>query len=330
MKTLQTKHGDVLFLFHKLQYDFKKELPLAIGPDVYLDMTPQDVLDEASRLLEDNSICPAFCLTSYGGIMNLCLRNPAGKILSPKFNSSNLFFLSITSLRLRAPLEINAMMQLKLGVREKLIESSELFPLMSTYNPDVYASYSSEDIHICEEITKRQIHIDEGEFKRLLSALVLFSQVTCGLSKSFQMSYLVLFVALESLFLSKEDYSKAKILASRVAKFLAKFNFFLPCENPKKAVILKEWLENEYANGRNDLVHGIQDVALSTKCRKRQAQAFGLLHEITRLCILGFLSLENDKLALHSNSSGNQLQRWLDSLDPATGRFLKDQRMWCD
>jgi hypothetical protein len=321
-----TKAGDVLFLFHKLPYDFEENLPLVIGPNVYLDNTPQYVLDEAYRILEDNSICPAFYLTSYGGIMNLCLRNPAAKVGSPEFNSSDLFFLSVIALRLRAPLEIETAMVFELGEHDELIKKCRLSRNKSPHHPDASTRYSPEDISVCKELTERQIHLWKLGYKRFTSALVLFGQVTCGMSESFQMTYLALFAALEALFVPSGN--KATALARRVASFLTNYDFYLPYEDFEKYGTLENWLKNEYENGRNSLTHGVQDVTPWTKYSEPRAQTFGRLHEITRLCILGFMSLDDDKLAFHSESNGRRLQKGLDSLSPATGQFLDGQKMW--
>lgn len=191
------KPDDVFFLFSKLPYDHVQELPLIVGPNVYLDDTPQQVLEEAHRPLDDDSFCTAFHLLNYYSPLNpVCLRNPAAKVWSSKCNPSDLFFIVITVLCLRKPLGIQAVMQFELGNKDGLIKNGQLFIYNSPYFPDTDACYSSNDVHICKDIVARQIEVSVQKYKKSTSALVLFGQVTCGLSKSFQMSYFALFSAL--------------------------------------------------------------------------------------------------------------------------------------
>ncbi|TAJ29923.1 MAG: hypothetical protein EPO64_03465 [Nitrospirae bacterium] len=172
---------------------------------------------------------------------------------------------------------------------------------------------------MAHEIAGRLLHVAQNSYRRLNSAVVLFAQVTCGHSKSLQMAYLALFAALDSLFVPQGN--KAKTLSRRATNFLSHLTF------PGS---LNDWLQREYATGRNDLAHGVQDVVPWTRTRHSRAEAFGRLHEITRLCILGFISLDNSGLALHSASTGQHLQHFLDALDPASGGFIDGQRFWCD
>lgn len=318
--------GDTFLLFHSLPYDFKEDLPLPMGPNVYLDYTPQNVLDAAKPPALADYVYPGYNLEG-SGLTNCCLRSPATTVPQPKIIPSDIFFLSMTALRLRAPLAIEIAGQFELGRQDDLIKNPVLFFLKSPSPSN--ACYSGEDIHVSEELTKRQIYVADNRYTRVTSAIVFFAQVTCGLSWSFQMCYLALFASLEALFVP-EGKNKAAVLACRASNFLSLFKGRRPLDFLDSAGI-QGWLKKEYKDGRSNLVHGVQDVTPWTKSiEPKKVDAFGRLHEITRLCILGFLSLDNDKLALHSNSSGNQLQRWLDSLGPATGRFLKDQRMWCD
>ena len=76
------------------------------------------------------------------------------------------------------------------------------------------------------------------------------------------------------------------------------------------------------------LAHGIHDATFRTKLRPERYQAFGRLHEITRFSLLGFLSMDSEKLKELSKSSGNSLQKKLNNLSPASGYFLKAQKIW--
>jgi len=308
--------GDTFLLFDHLPYDFEEELPISVGPNVYLNDTPQDVLDRADPSLS-GFVLPGYHLTGRG-LTNCCLGSPGTGERPPGLTPNDLFFLAITALRLRAPIGISVAGGFELGPSDELIRKPTLFSLMSAWQPDSSARYVSLDVRLAEQITMRMIHIAQNNCKRITSSLVLFSQVTCGLSKSFQMSYLALFASLEALFAPKGN--KAVTLARRIAQFLAAFDF------PES---LKDWLEREYKMGRNNLAHGLQDVTPWMEDRVATSQVLGRLHEVTRLCLLGFMSLDDKKVALLSRSEGQRLQRELDNLIAASGRFIDGQRMWC-
>ncbi|MDP3919617.1 MAG: hypothetical protein Q8R76_02265, partial [Candidatus Omnitrophota bacterium] len=57
-------------------------------------------------------------------------------------------------------------------------------------------------------------------------------------------------------------------------------------------------------------------------------EAFVRLHEITRLCLLGFLALDDQILKQLSEDSGNSLQRAVSNLSAAKGQYLEGQEMW--
>lgn len=318
MTALSTEPGDVFLLFHTLPYDFEEDLPLAIGPNVYIDSTPLGVLAAADPPSLADYILPGYHLPGLG-LTNCCLRSPTAEVRPPGLGPTDLFFLSITALRLRAPVAIEIAGQFELGRQDELIKNPILFQLKSPWQPDRDARYSGEDVNVAAEIARRLIQVAERNPSRLTSAIVLFSQVTCGLSQSLQMSYLALFATLEALFIPQGD--RAATLACRIARFLSPFEFPVP---------LHDWLRKEYVYGRNNLAHGVQDVVPWTRTRESKAEAFGRLHEVTRLSILSFVSLSNDKLeSLFLRNKRKQLQKELDSLGPVTGRFLEGQRMWC-
>ena len=317
MITTSNMSGDTFLLFHQLPFDFDEDLPLALGPNVYLAATPQDLLDTAEPALTD-FVLPGYHLPGMG-LTNCCLRYPAGSNVLTELEPKDFFFNSITALRLHAPIgiEIAGQFVFKPRPEGEIIENPELFQLVSSWQPIENARYSAKDILLASEIATHIIRLEKSSYKRLMSALVLFSQVTCGLSCSFQLAYLGLFSALEALFTPKGK--KATTLARRIAKFLNSFD-------PDSS--LEQWFGNEYKHGRSQLVHGIQDVKPHMKIRSSKVNSFGKLHEIARLCILGFLSMDDKKLVSLSKKTGADLQKELDSLDTATGRFLEGQYMW--
>jgi len=316
--------GDVFLLFRQLPYDFGKDLPLCAGPDVYLDRTPRDVLDhryEDKDMDKEHRLLVSYVLPGYDlpgmGLVNCCLRCPGN--LTAGLGTHERFFLSIGALRLRKPVGIKVAGVFKLGQGDYLIEDPGLFHLTSSWQPNATARYSAEDIESGAKIAERELHLWNLKCKRLTSAIVFFSQATYGLIKSFPMAYLALFCALEALFVP--DSNKAKTLANRASKFLDGFKFPEP---------LRDWLEKEYTR-RSNLAHGVQDFIPLEKAplSEKKKLALGRLHEITRLSILGFMSLTDNQLESLSKRSGQELQKELDSIVPPSGRFLEGQEMWC-
>jgi hypothetical protein len=310
--------GDSFLLFHNLPYEFDADLPLALGPYVLLDSTPQTTLEAADPSALADYILPGYNLPGRG-LNNCCLRCPQSERRPSDLEASDVFFNSITALRLFAPLQIAVAGQFRLGPDRDPIQQPYLYLLKSPWDPEPHTRYTSDDIHSAHKIADRLFHVVQNGHGRLNSAVVLFAQVTCGLSKSLQMAYLALFAGLDSLFAPNKN--KARTLARRASTFLSNFTFPEP---------LNDWLKREYEIGRNNLAHGIQDVAPRTRTRDGRIQALGRLHEILRLCILGFISLDNAGLALHSTGRGPQLHNFLDALGPASGAFIDGQRYWCN
>lgn len=318
--------GDVFLLFYDLPYDFNVDLPLIAGPDVYLDRTPQEVLDhryEDEGGDKEHRLLVSYVLPGYGlpgmGVVHCCLRCPGN--LTAKLGPLERFFLSIGALRLRKPIGIRVAGVFKLGQGDDLIKDPGLFHLTSSWQPNAEARYSAEDIEFGAKIAERTLHLWNLKCKRLNNAIVFFSQVTYGLIKSFQMAYLALFCALEALFVPTEN-KKAISLANRTANFLSCFPFPEPP--------LNDWLRDAYIR-RSNLAHGKQEFIPLEKAplSEEKQLAFGRLHEITRLSILGFMSLADNQLESLSKGSGKKLQKELDSIVPASGQFIDGQQMWC-
>ena len=316
--------GDECLLFSRLPFDFSDDLPIHLLGSVYLDETPDAVLQKAPKQLA-NFVLPGYGLASRA---NCCLHWIKGGCNDTQMRApSDLFFVSIHALRLRKPLPIQVAGQFRLGVDQDLIEDAHLFHLTSSWQPKRSALYDPQDIAIASEIAsgiaKHLIDVENptgaGRFD-IESAVVYFSQITTGLVSCLQLAYVGLWSALEALFVPKGD-GKAKTLATRVSRFLPNFDF---------SVELKGWIESEYAQRRNRFAHGQHRVSPWTAGTDSGPQAFGRLHEITRLCLLGFLSMDEGQIAqLQSNRRG-PLQCALNNLQPASGHFLEDQVPWLE
>src|SRR5918992_981779 len=93
--------GDFFLLFHDLRFEFDEDLPLNLAPGVCLDSTPQCVLDKVDPALA-HYLLPGYNLPGMG-LNNCCLRC---YMEAPRLNSSDLFFVSLSALRLTAPIVI--------------------------------------------------------------------------------------------------------------------------------------------------------------------------------------------------------------------------------
>jgi len=308
--------GDLFLLFHRLPYDFELDLPTRLGPGVYLDYTPHDVLASVDPPALADYILPGYNLPGRP-ITNCCLRAESRYCDKNSPKPKDLLFLVILGLRLQAPISIEVAGKFELGSGDDPIKEPEAFGILSSWHPISDKKYTTKDIEKTEKIVNKIIRLGMLHEKGLMSAIILFSHASCGFSKSLQLAYLGLFSALEALFVPKGN--KAKSLAKRVASFLSSFDL---------DGSLESWLKSQYIHGRSQLSHGIQDVNPWMKLRKSKHDSYGKLHEIVRLSLLGFLSLQTSEIVSLTKQTGNKLQQDLDTLPPAKGTFLDSQGMW--
>lgn len=315
MSLPDSKPGDIFLLFHSLPFDFSAELPLALGSGVCLEATPQQWLDSAENGIAD-FLLPGYSLSGMG-INNCCLRCYAQSIPSTNLISKNLLFLSVLALRLHDPIGIRIGGQFRLGEEGNRILEPALYQL-SSRGPTNQHAYTPKALEVVATIADRLLSVEQQNFTKLQTALIFFSQVTTGMSSSFQLCHLGLFATLEALFVPSRK-SKALTLSRRVSSFLKDFHFPEPMES---------WLKDEYIHGRNKLAHGIHDATLGASLTPSRHVAFIRLHEITRLCLLGFLSLEDQKLKALTCGSDKIIQQDIDNLGAAKGKYVEGQKMW--
>jgi hypothetical protein len=319
--------GDIFLLFYTFPFDFEAELPIGIGPAVLLDSTPQQILDEADPAALADFVLPGYNLPGIG-LVQCCLRKPVSITPPEGITALNAIFWSVAGLRLVAPLGIEIAGKFEVSNNQG-ISSPNLYNLRSAWQPLSGKFYSGPLVDTASRIAYRIIGIRNE--KRLFTAFNLFTQVTIGMVSSLQMAIMGLFAALECLFVPKGNH--ARTLATRVAGFLSGFEF--PAE-------MSEWLEHEYIHGRSKLVHGVPDIHPSGTQPTQVGQknggrsdttrtvAFGRLHELTRLSILGFLSLPDQTIKDHSGKSGTHLQDLIENLSPPEGQFVAGQTAWCN
>ena len=308
--------GDIFLLFHRLPYDYGLNLPIQLGPGIYLDYTPRDILNSADPQALADYVLPGFNVPDRS-IPNCCLRAEHSCSRQEGPNPKDLLFLAILGLRLQAPISIQVAGKFELGSGDDLIREPELFSILSSWHPHNSKKYTANDLKKSEKIVNKIIDLGKLHEKKLMSAVIFFSHASCGLSKSLQLAHLGLFTSLEALFTPKGN--KAKSLAKRVSSFLRLFDADCSLEN---------WIKEQYIRRRSELAHGIQDVYPWIKLRQSKINEYGKLHEIVRLCILGFLNMEDSYIMNLTEQSGNRLQQALDNLLPAKGVFLEDQSMW--
>lgn len=242
--------GDIFLLFYSFPFDFGADLPIGIGPAVFLDSTPQQILDEADPPALADFVLPGYNLPGTG-LVQCCLRKPVSIMPPEGITASTAIFWSVAALRLVAPLGIEIAGQFEVSNNQE-ISSPSLYNLRSAWQPLSGKYFTGFLVDTASRVAYRIIEIRDE--KRIFTAYNLFTQVTVGMVSSLQMAVLGLFAALEALFVPRGNY--ARTLATRVARFLSSFQF--PVE-------LSKWLEQEYIHARSQLIHGVQDIHPSGK-----------------------------------------------------------------
>ena len=314
-----TAPGDTFLLFEYFPFDFATDLPVIVVPAVCLDSTPVEVLHSADPRGLADYVLPGYSFE--GGIVNCCLRKPGSLVLPRGMTAAQALFRSVEALRLAAPFRIEIAGQFELEDGTARIGMPRLYQLRSAWWPDSANNnqYSGSMIDFAARTGARTLEFENE--RRLNSARVLFSQVSVGMTSSLQMATMGLFAALEGLFVPHGN--KAVSLGTRVARFLEQIP--LPFD-------VASWLQEEYIHRRNHLMHGVQNILAwrSEPLDREKVVAFGRLHELVRLSLLGFLSLPDHSIRQHSVLSGPPLRRFLDNLGPARGAFVDGQPTWCE
>jgi hypothetical protein len=332
MRTRSYRLGEVFLLFQKLPYDFHSgKLPIKILDDLYFDDTPVELLDSRSlysegddvnRLLEHaclvNIVLPYHNLPGTG-VNHCCLRRET--LRTSQYHdlpASSLFAHFITALRLQKPCAIVGGGQFEVGSDDEPIKKPAPWSRTTVHNPGDAGRYSKADIEVSSNITKDLLEIRQSNNEsHIESALIYFSQVTQGFSVSLQLSYLGLWAALEALF-QPTGTNKAETIARRITAYLSGF-----LANDED---MKSWLKTEYRKRRSEFIHGSHIAPPDLQNVRKGKVAFRKLHEVTRLCLLGFLSMEKSERRQVFQKKG--MQKKLDSLACAEGKYLNKQRMY--
>lgn len=308
--------GDLVLLFDNLPYDYESDLPLSPITGVTVASTPQSLLDTP-----DSDHLPCYVLPGTKlpgmGINNCCLISRASESIPVYVTRDSLLFSYLTALRLLAPAHISVAGQFQYGGVDEPISHPALRNTHSAWQPDPNYCYSADDFKRAGKILDRMMMCMSAGPIRLKYSMVMFSQVTNGFSHSYQMGVLALYAALEALFAPKgKNY--AKRLGGRVGAYLSSYDHGLG---------ISGWIEKHYLAERHSLSHGFWQFSPDSVRVATRSNEFGIIHEITRLVLLGFLSMDTyDVLFLDQN--GPQLQKVLDNTKPANGQYLQGQKMW--
>jgi hypothetical protein len=324
--------GDVFLLFQEIPYDFddRGEPPIKILENLYFDWTPQKLLDSkrfSSDRPDDLRNSALVNMVRSGPRRHYCLRYENGKINQNPDKIAELFSIFITALRLQKPCLIEVAGRFTFGGDDEPMQDTDLLLcLTSVHNLTDGSYYSQNDLQHSSDITKDLLEIlQSGDENWIKSALTYFSQVTQGFSQySLQLSYLGLWAALEALF-QHEDEKIGKTLAKRITAYLFSGFGFPHFDSPQD---MEEWLKNEYKHRRNRFAHGSHIATPTLQNITKAPDAFSKLHEITRLCLLGFLTFDKSERTQILQQTGKQLQHTLDNLGQARGKYLDQQQMY--
>lgn len=295
MKVGSYTTGDKFLIFRNFpfQYDTSNDLPFKIAPNISLALRPHEIFNKSNIPTtidekEYNSlidyIAPGYNLNlSYE---NFCFYSPIDNLISNNHTVDQLYFVTLSCLRIIKPYKINIAGSFSLGDEDSPIDNPKLYWLETPWSPEekgpeITNVYTFKILEICYELVKKILCINDKNCSNFISAFILFSQVTHGATQSYQMAFITLYSALEALF--RPDGTKSKTLGRRVSKFL---------KNIDSKIDIEQFISNNYYRDRN-IVHGIQDItSIFSRLSDKKKNNFSILHEITRLCILGFLDME--------------------------------------
>lgn len=186
--------GDSVMLFQNFPYNFKEQLPIAVGEGVEVVETPNAYLRSVWPSAVVSYVLPGYEVPGYE-LPQSCLRSaplPDGDSLPAETR----LWLAVLALRLRRPLLIH--ISGIFVVREPpSIESASNVNARCTWVLGTESRYSGNDFRAAFEINRRIIEV--GSFaQRISTAIVLFSHASCGHVQSIQAASLCLFAALEA------------------------------------------------------------------------------------------------------------------------------------
>jgi hypothetical protein len=317
MKNTILNNGDLVLLFSNLPFDYEADLPLSPTVGVTVASTPHSLLDTPDA---DHLPCYVLPGTKLPGmdINNCCLVSRESESVPPNVTRESLLFSYLASLRLLAPAPISVAGHFVYGGDAEPISHPTLFNMQSMWQPDANYRYSGAEFLRGGRLLDRMNGYLTAGPARLKYALMMFTQVTGGFSLSYQMCVLGLYATLEALFAPSGGRNYAKTLGARLGAYLSSYD---------KGMGICDWIEKHYQAERHSLSHGFWQFSPDSGHFDERKKDFGKVHEIVRLSLLGFLSMDPKETAFF-NLTGKKLQRALDDLMPASGEFIQGQTMW--
>ena len=125
--------GDLFLLFQRLPYDFELDLPTPLGPGIYLDYTPHDILTSVKSGLAD-LVLPGYSLPEMQKT-KCCIRTDSSYCDKDNPKPKDLLFLAILGLRLQAPISIYVAGKFELGPEDDPVKELESFGMLSSWHP---------------------------------------------------------------------------------------------------------------------------------------------------------------------------------------------------
>jgi hypothetical protein len=318
MKRNTLNRGDKVLLFTNLPYDYQSDLPVSPTAGVTVDNPPYSLLETRD---DDHLPCyllPGIRLPGFG-MNHCCFVSKASEPMPKNTSREDFLFLYLTALRLLAPADISVASHFEYGSDDEPVSLAALVNTHSAWQPNPEYRYTGALLMYAGELLDRIVGCLTAGPIRLKYAFTLFSQVTNGFSRSYQMAVLGLYSALEALFSpSGARKNDAQTLGTRVGAYLSAYD---------TGKTLGDWITLHYRDERHSLSHGFWHFSPDHAQAQERSVDFGKLHETVRLSLLGFLSMSAAE-AKFLELRGRKLQHALDSITSASGQFLQNQRMW--
>ena len=317
--------GDRFLLFSSFSYDFLTALPIWLDPSIQFASTPQGVLDNAKLSQQVGFVLSGYQLPGIG-VVHCCLRYPADAP-EPSWGSvSELFFHSLTALRLHSPLSMEVAGEFELG-EDNLFTYMVLYHLHTLWQPVPEARCSGSTIQAGARLLQRVYGLKALGNTKVFRAYTLFQQATCGYAKSLSMTVLALWSALEHLYqpsVSSRSGKYFKTLVERLERLVGTL--------PDMPALIS-WAGTEYRTGRHAIIHGLlspvpDERSLGEGADVQGAPPLGCLHELVRLSLLAFIDLPEEEIIAHNTLNKPKLTDWFDQLQTPSGASLTDQRPW--
>jgi hypothetical protein len=288
-------------LFRDFPFNFQNEAQVEINENMYLKMLPHHLLSLKSNDPERIRLA-SYVLPGYGlpGMHFPNVSLVTSNLTSEESHRQVWQFLA--AIRLFYPLFISVAGNFVIGKEEYPIDCPMgLHWLHSYIRPQTQFDLEQEQISYIKLLFSKIQHFDANQekYRRLITSLTFFRQVTLGFSISFEMNYQHLFNALEALFLPVKE--KAKELGERIQAFI----------NPRDDKLGK-WLRKEYSKGRSGIGHGEPDFVYGNyQVNTKNFNRLMFVHEILRYCLLKFIYQEEGFLHTHSSKRKEHLQLFI-------------------